>query len=188
MHKRITALTAALLAAVGMLASCGQTMTDEEAKAILTDLVPRSQLLNEVFWGDAMTTDDPYATPMDSLTGAQYYPVSEDSPFQSIAEIKAECEQVYTTSYAATMYAMAFVGTDEVDSRYSEENGELLLDITFEPYNIDTIIDIDSAKVVDSTDVSVVVEVDCIIHGEERVRKITLCKENEVWLLDSPTY
>ena len=86
------------------------------------------------------------------------------------------------------MYAMAFVGTDEVDSRYSEENGELLLDITFEPYNIDTIIDIDSAKVVYSTDVSVVVEVDCIIHGEERVRKITLCKENEVWLLDSPTY
>jgi hypothetical protein len=64
----------------------------------------------------------------------------------------------------------------------------VLLDITFEPYNIDTVINIDSAKVVDSTDMSVVVEVDCTIHGEAKKRKITLCKENEVWLLDSPTY
>lgn len=188
MRKRILVLCAALFCAVGLLTSCGQSMTDEEAKNILSDLVPRSQLLNEVFWGEAMTTDDPYATPMESLTGAQYYPVSEDSPFQSIAEIKAECAQVYTASYAATMYAMAFDGTDEIDSRYSEENGQLLLDITFEPYNIDTVINIDSAKVVDSTDMSVVVEVDCTIHGEAKKRKITLCKENEVWLLDSPTY
>ena len=188
MRKRLLVLTAALCSAAGMLTSCGHSLSDDEAKAILTDLVPRSQILNEVFWGDIMTTDDPYATPMESLTGAQYYPVSAESPFQSIADIKAECQQVYTTSYAATMYAMAFEGTDEIDSRYTEEGGELLLDITFEPYNIDTVIDIDSAKVVDSTDVSVVVEVDCTIHGEEKVRRITLCKENEVWLLDSPTY
>ena len=188
MMKKILALTAVVLTVLAALSSCAAPLTDEEAIAILNDLVPRSQVLNEVFWGDAMTTADPDATPMDSLTGAQYYPVSEDSPFNSIAAIKEECAQVYTMEYAATMYAMAFNGTEEVESRYKEENGELLMDITYQQYDIDTVIDIASAKVVDSSYNTVVVEVNCTIHGQEKVRKITLCKQNEVWLLDSPTY
>ena len=146
------------------------------------------QLLNEVFWGDVMKTADPDVKPLASVSAGQYYEVSEDSPYHSIAAIKADAESVYTPEYAQTMYFMAFEGSDDIACRYKEENGVLLMNITYEPFDFGTEINIESARVKRTTADTAIVEVECVKNGESRLRELVLCSLDGVWLLDSPTY
>ena len=186
--KKAFLLLLTLLCAVLALSGCSASLSDEEAQAILRELVPKSQLLNEVFWGDVMKTADPDVKPLASVSAGQYYEVSEDSPYHSIAAIKADAESVYTPEYAQTMYFMAFEGSDNIACRYKEENGVLLMNITYEPFDFGTEINIESAHVKRTTADTAIVEVECVKDGESRLRDLVLCSLDGVWLLDSPTY
>jgi hypothetical protein len=172
-----------------ILSGCSGGMTDQEARDILAELVPRSQELNEVFWGDAIKTANDDAVPLSTVTTAQYYPVADDSPYRSVGDIKAAAEKVFSADYLSSVYTMLFTGTDDVEPRYKDdEDGHLVSDITFEPYDLNTEIFPETAVIKETGAGIVRVEVECITAGKPGRMNIMLREQDGVWLIDSPTY
>ena len=61
-------------------------------------------------------------------------------------------------------------------------------DITYSEYTLSTEIDETSAKVVKSGMGIIICRVDCTVAGEKKTMEIALRNENDIWLIDSPTY
>lgn len=190
--KKAARLLIFLLTAV-MLCSCASKMSDEEARAILSELVPRSQELNAAFWGDALKPSDENASPLTTVSSAQYYPVAADAPYQSVAQLKAAAEAVFSSDYLEDVYVTAFDGieTDDykVEPRFKDdENGVLAVDITYTSYDFTTVIRPEIAHIVQRGDGVIIAEVQCVHVGGEDTMKITLRLQDGNWLIDSPTY
>ena len=210
MKKRVlSALFAIILVLFSFFtASCQKEevsqMTNDEAKAILNELVETSQLVNRIFLGNELKFEDENAVDLDTVTGAQYYEVASDSVVKSIAELKALAESVYSKSYLKDVYAMAFEGYSFEDStgykidyqpRFSENReGRLCMDISNDyDFSLDTVIDIESANVVERKAGRVVMELDYTKESQSGKMKLALVYQTDdsgegKWLLDSPTY
>ncbi len=179
-------------------------MTNDESKAILYELVETSQLVNRIFFGSELKFEDENAVDLETVTGAQYYEVASDSVVKSIAELKALAESVYSKSYLKDIYAMAFEGYSFEDStgykidyqpRFSENReGRLCIDISNNyDFSLDTVIDIESANIVEREALRVVIELDFTKESQSGKMKLALVYQtddegNGKWLLDSPTY
>lgn len=72
--------------------SCASRMTDEEAQKILMELVPKSEELNKIFWGEGLPVEDETNEALNSVTSAQYRAVAQDSEYKSIEDIKKAAE------------------------------------------------------------------------------------------------
>lgn len=210
MKKRsaIAVVSAILMIFTVFLSSCESRevsqMTDDEAKAILNDLVETSQLVNRIFFGNELKTEDENPVDLNTVTGAQYYEVDPNGAVTSISELKELAESVYSDSYLKDVYAMAFDGYSFEDStgyvieyqpRFSENReGRLCIDISNNyDFSLDTELDIESATIV-KRDVDRV-ELELNYHKQELSgkMKIALVYQTEEsgegkWLLDSPTY
>jgi len=191
MKKLFIILLSVLL--IFSLFSCASDMSDEEARSILSDLVPKSQELNEIFWGEGLKLEDENAEPVLSVSAAQYYRVSGDNAYTKISDIKAAAEQVFSADYLESIYTMLFDGINDenytVEPRFKDNNdGWLTIDITFSTYELNTEILTETARVVKRGDGIINVEVDCIVNGKNDSMIITLREQNGVWLIDSPTY
>lgn len=215
---RIKAVLLSVIAAAVLLSSCSlfvtaPKITDDEAKAILEELVPKSLVLNEIFLGEGLPTEEVPDTGKYSF-GAEYYPVSSEAEYQSIDEIKADAEQIYSSDYLRTLYQLAFDGvtseavatgdtqageTEKVDPnapintdispRYKMKDGKLYADVLYKGYNLTSNPDPSSAKIVKRKWETVVVEVSYTSNGTESgTMNISLVYENVGWRLDSPTY
>ena len=82
-----------LLNAVG----CGPAkleISEEQALAVLQDLVPRSYEINVIFFGEGLPAKE--SAGAGTSDGAIYYPVSDDCGYQSTAEIKRAAEKIYS--------------------------------------------------------------------------------------------
>ncbi len=179
-------------------------MTNDEAKVILNELVETSYLVNRIFLGNELKFEDENAVDLDTVTGAQYYEVASDSVVLSIAELKALAESVYSKSYLKDVYAMAFEGYSFEDStgykidyqpRFSENReGRLCMDISNNyDFSLDTVIDIESANIVERKAGRVVMELDYTKESQSGKMKLALVYQTDdsgegKWLLDSPTY
>ena len=210
MKKRVlSALFAIILVLFSLFtASCQKEevsqMTNDEAKAILNELVETSYLVNRIFLGNELKFEDENAVDLDTVTGAQYYEVASDSVVLSIAELKALAESVYSKSYLKDVYAMAFEGYSFEDStgykidyqpRFSENReGRLCMDISNDyDFSLDTVIDIESANIVERKAGRVVMELDYTKESQSGKMKLALVYQTDdsgegKWLLDSPTY
>ncbi len=197
----IRSAAAIILTAVLMLAFCGcgaSKMTDAEAVGILAELIPLSQELNAVLWGDALPLEDENPEAVRTVTAAQYYPVSAESRYQTVEQVKADCEKVFSSDYLEDVYPMIFDGYTyedengnkvEVEPRYrNDDRGVIARDITSLSYTFGTEIDTSSAHVEETGEGIVRVSVKCTVNGEQSEMKITLRLQGEKWLLDSPTY
>lgn len=197
--------------------SCGKErkpleITDEEAQAVLEELVPASYEINEIFFGvglpyegeteeeEESTTD----TEIDfddgaSLITTSYLPVTEDCGYASIREIKAAAQAVYSMGYLESVYVTMFEGmaatsedgllNNNVSPRYKELAGILCVDALHEPLAIRGRLTVLSSEVVKKT--PDYVSVSCLCRneaGEESQETFLLTLENGVWLLDGPTY
>ena len=80
------------------------------------------------------------------------------------------------------------LGLNTLNARYIEEKGVLYKDITYSEYTLTTEIDETSAKVVKSGLGLIICRVDCTVAGEKKTMEIALRNENDIWLIDSPTY
>ena len=180
------------------------SLTTEEAREILGGLVPLSLELNEVFFGKGLPTADPDAADSEE-SGAEYYEVSPDAAYKSIAEIKADAEKVYSSAYLSHVYIIAFEGaktdygtenedgeaayTEYIDPRYKEEDGVLMIDVAYAGYELNNTPLTDTAEVVECTPDYVKVSVKYSADGAEAgTMNILLAYENGQWRLDSPTY
>ena len=188
-------IAATVVFAVVLLASfsCAEKMSDEEARTILAELVPLSQELNETFWGDFLPLANPDATPLESVSGGQYYPVADDAKYRTVADLKTAAEAVFTADYLAGVYSMAFEGTgsneNRIYPRFSEdENGVLAINITHKIFDFKTEVKPETARVTERGSGYIRCTVDTLYDGEPREMRITLRNQNGTWLLDSPTY
>ncbi len=190
--------------------SCASKMSDEEAQRILTELVPKSEELNKIFWGEGLPVEDETNEALNSVTSAQYRAVAQACEYKSIEDIKKSAESVFSSDYLNQVYAVAFgeyedqtqnngeeetgtvdaeeLGLNTLNARYIEENGVLYKDITYAEYTLSTDIDEMSAEVVKRGMGIIVCRVDCTVGGEKKTMEITLRNENDIWLIDSPTY
>lgn len=199
-----------LLVLLTFLTGCASSMKNEEARAILSELVPKSQEVNEILWGEGLPLDDESNGALSTVKGAQYRPVAADCGYTSIEQIKEKASSVYSEDYLKQVYATAFgeYETDEEDkaeeetgkntaeslglnklyARYIEEKGVLYEDITYTKYTLSTVIYPETAVVTDEGIGIIECRVDCLVGGEKNTMKITLREQDGRWLLDSPTY
>lgn len=213
-NKSLLRCVCALL--VGMLllgtAGCGEpvsTLSNEEARTILAELLPDSQKVLRILWGDELPLEDPDATPVESVTAAQYYPIASDSPYRTEAAVRAYARTVYTEEYCKQLFQMAFEGyqlsyegpvysddetaetvTETHSPRFREENGVLCVDITFDisRYHLGAEVDVSQAEIVWRGVRRVTAEVDYSLEGETGKMRLTLVETADGWRLDSPTY
>ena len=175
---------------LGALSGCSVKMSDEEARSILSELVPLSLEMNEIFFGDGLPLEDENAEPMESVTGGQYMRVSPTAKYQSIAEIKTAAESVYTAEYLQnSVYPMAFDGVDDARPRYAERDGVLCRNLNSVSFSLTDRLEFDRATVSDTGYEVIELSVPYTdADGAEKTAKITLRQQNGKWLLDSPTY
>lgn len=203
-----------LLCTVSMMFSCASNMTDDEARNILGQLVPLSQELNEIFWGEGLPVDFSEEL-VDSVTADQYRPVTADAEYQSIQDIKDAAEKVFSLEYLKNVvYATAFgeydvgeitkddiqkgdgtyydasdLGLNTIYPRYKQErDGILCRNVSQKAYELNTEVLTDTAVVKKRANNLIVCEVKCICSGVESTMNIALRCQNGVWLLDGPTY
>lgn len=137
MRKAITVILIAI--SVIFLFSCASGISDEEVRVILTDLVPRSQQFNDIFWGSGIKPEDEDAVPLITVTTAQYYTVSDQSPYKNISEIKAAAEKVFSRDYLNSVYIVMFEGSDDIEPKFADnEEGLLTIDICYNSYDFKT--------------------------------------------------
>lgn len=193
-----------------LFSGCASSMKNEEARAILAELVPKSQEVNEILWGEGLPLADESNGALTTVKGAQYRPVASDCGYTSVDKIKELAASVYSADYLKQVYATAFgeyetdekdkteaetgestaesLGLDRLYARYIEEKGVLYENITYTKYTLSTVIYPETAIVVDEGIGLIVCRVDCLIGEEKSTMKITLREQDGGWLLDSPTY
>ena len=191
MKRIISFLTLILIiTTVGALfTSCAPSLSDEEAKEILREKLPKSYYVMAAVYGDLLKVQD--AEKIDeSWTTPHYFKVMDNSYYKDIASIKKDAEEVFSPMYLETVYEYAFLGNDESMSRFAEDKGHLTVDVVKKPYNILTDLYIDTAVVRKSSKFAAEIEIDGSADGGKTVKKVLItlaCVDGE-WLFNGPTY
>ena len=126
--KRFIALFLIFALAVPIFYSCTKeekepprenlVITENEARETLALLIEGAYEINEIFFGKGLPYDgEPNS---ESAATAQYLPVSDESPYLSIKEIKIAAEKIYSDGYLESVYGTAFEGIT-IDSSEAEE-------------------------------------------------------------------
>ncbi len=203
---KIIALASAVLLVLAMAASCGVDYTDEEIITEAKALIDASFEINEIYFGKGLpvSAEDSeearnFATENGlELENVQYLPVTEDSAYKSIDDIKESTAKVYSASYCEYLYSMAFEGysnddgTAAVYAKYMEdENGILTARIDLAENELpERTYDYDTMKVTEKKEDRATVKMDSYLDGEKEEDSVTFTfvKEDGVWKLDTPTY
>ena len=199
-RKFISLLAAACM--IFLFAGCsGSSFTDNEIIEAAANLIAESIPVNEIYFGKglaAVAEDSEAAAAFareikTSVSLLQYMPVDKSTGYDSVDRIKEATEKVYSESYFAYLYEMAFTGISDEGStatyaRYMETEGGTLAvrkDFTV----IDTRTYGTDVQVVSKKGNSAVVEVQSYVDGkEDAVVEVQMVYENGAWRLDSPTY
>lgn len=173
-------------------------LTDEEAREVLADLIPKSEEINRIVWGEGLSVaegEDPLLT---TVTGAQYRRVDEAEGYKNTDELAQKIATVYSNKFINSAIKPTMFDGDESDpafmiyARYKNgDNGELLVNIVNTGYaNVGkNKIDYSNATVKEVSFTTITVEVDYIYeNGTTRKKDVKLIKQSEGWRLDTPTY
>lgn len=168
------------------LAACGQTITDEEALAILRERIEASYELNEIYFGDGLRTD-PYENNGEAF---QYVFVAIDEKYQNIEDLKAATEAVFSADVCESLYEKGFTGFDDglviVYARYIEQGGVLSADVKYKGINTAEDFLFDTAKVEKNTKNYVVFSIE---RGDGSTVRVELTRSaDDRWLLNCYTY
>lgn len=190
MQKKLICCILALLMLIPCFCGCKfMTLSDAEAKAELERLLPMAKELTVIFYGEGL----PYHE-IDEESTDYYAFIKKDAPYQSIAELQQAAEKVFSKGYLNSIYEYAFEGTEYYASRYfmgKDDSGSARLKINtkLEPMSMLQDIDVSTAKVIEGTPATVVVEVSATTSTGKQIKKeITLVNENGTWLLDCAAY
>ena len=168
-------------------------ISDEEAKAILESLLPKSYELNEIIWGEGLPVSPDAADRLQTVTGVQYRAVDPSCGYTSIEQLKNEISEVYSPRFVESdINKIMFDGDDDMlVGRYRNGDKGIEIDIMKEGYEAvgKTYIDPASVKVTGAefTEVYCTVE-DVYEDGTRKEREIVLVKTSDGWRLDTPTY
>ncbi len=170
-------------------------ISEEEANAVLADLVPRSYEFNVIFFGEGLPHNGE-----GEYDKTEYVEVDmTKSAYSSVNAIKSAVEQVYSKQYLSSVYVNMFLGSktgsedglldNNVSPRYKMIDSKLMTDASYDSLNIMGRLEIVSTKVAKKTPKYVSVDAVCRDEdGNEINKQFFITLENGVWLLDGPTY
>lgn len=169
------------------LVSCAQ-LSREEAVEVLSDLIPRAAALNEIIWGAGLQTDESYE--LLAYDVARYCEVNDASPYKTLAELRAECEAVFSESFMVIIDEICFSGNDELTPRYAESAaGRLQVNVSARSFKMRSVLYPERARVVYGIGDVLKVKIPCDFDGKpDEDYEVTLVLEDGVWKIDSPTY
>jgi len=119
-RKFVSLLAAACM--IFLFAGCGgSAFTDDEIIEAAADLIAESIPVNEIYFGKglaAVVEDSEAAAAFareikTSVSLLQYLPVDKSTGYDSVDRIKEATEKVYSESYCAYLYEMAFTGISD---------------------------------------------------------------------------
>lgn len=185
MKKFISLLLLSLTLALALTA-CGQTISDEDAIAIVKDRIIASYALNEIYFGEGLPTEE-YE---DNGEAIQYVNISSDSPYHTVDAIKMATEDVYSPRVCGNLYANAFTGFNDgqvvVYARYIEQYGILTANVKYSTIKTTEDYDLSSVKVIENKKNYVVFEI-LKKDGSVGTVEITLSGDGR-WTLNTLTY
>ena len=210
--KKTTAAALALLLALCALSSCSHKHTADELRPVLAELLPKAAEINEIYFGAGLpTTRDEnavrafYETFDTDIAAISYTPVDPKCGYASVDDIRAATLEVFTDSYAETLFDRAFTGiSDTFDegksteyratalyAMYLEQDGFLTkrVDVGMDSIPLGRTYDLDSLTVLRENSAGVEVRLSSFVDGEPSVDvELWLVEGENGWRLDSPTY
>ena len=190
MLKRITSLIMVIMlmatTAISM-SACKKKVSEEEAIALVADLVSRSYDLNVVYYGEGLRYDDS-GNPNDI-----YMPVSTFEKYTLRSKLIEDTRAVFTSSYAQSLIDMAFYGVaseinqNAIQSRYMVQGDDewLYINKNYEPV-------VEEVSVFDYSTIEITkiskrfIEAN-ITNTKGKVVEVVLVNEDGTWKLDSTT-
>ena len=92
--KKYIKIFAVVVLALLFLVSCGQEVSEAEARQILSELIPKAEMFNEAFWGKGLPAIDSAVLDPNKKVIRQNYDVAPGCPYQTKAELKAAAAEV----------------------------------------------------------------------------------------------
>ncbi len=192
--KVISAALCAVLIVISVsAASCAAAPTEEEALEIIGELLPKTYLLNDIYFGVGMSyTDDG--------SSSRYMPVTDDSPYLTEAELREATEAVFSSDYAESIFDIYLSGYSDEDTgsviyaRYIENEDRLWIDTYAEGLVTSTrTYDLESVEITSLTSRFIVFTAQSYLDGAaDEVIEITITSETtddgSVWRINSATY
>lgn len=200
------------LASLLILPSCGGLkVSEDEIRAALEELLPKSEELNVIYFGEGlpMTEDaeilqsfyDSFVTDVKSIN---YHPVDPECGYATETDIREATLEVFTESYSEYLFERAFngisatydEGTEEqhtetaVYAMYIEQNGILTerIDLADEAIPLGRVYRLDELEIVRTKENYVVVSIPTELDGRALDVELKIVQTENGWRLDSPTY
>lgn len=179
--------------------SCGDLPSEEDVIAAAKELIPKSVVLNEIYFGKGL----PYKeTAGDSI---MYATVSDDAPYKTEEELREATLETFTENYSESIFSVYLKGysadgsNEVIYARYVQYEDRLTVNTKASPMTDgERTYDLDSVTVKKIKSSSAVVAVDSFYNGnadvevEITLKLVEIKDENgntsEVWRIDSPTY
>ncbi len=201
--KRFAAFLAAVLLTVSLF-GCAEGLPDDEAAAVVADLVEKSLEFNVIYFGEGM----PAEADGDEDYVGYYSGVTDDAPYITEAELREATLGVFTEKYSSVLFSTFLSGISDTDSggvvyaRYVENEDRLTKKTNYEPLvtSIRTY-DLENITITKSTPDEIKATLSSYIDGKKDVDVEVTVKLEErqtegtgeggvtsVWRLDSPTY
>lgn len=210
-YTKIIVFLLTLTIAAACLISCGGSANIEEIRGVLHDLIPRSEELNVIYFGEGLPlasdrelVEKFYASFDSDVEMINYHPVDPDCGYASEDDIRAATLSVFTEEYSEYLFERAFTGitavfgegTDEevklnaIYAMYLMQNDTLTVrvDVADDAIPLGRVYDIDRAEIVRERRGYVIVSVPSTLDGVEEDIELRLERTPEGWRLDSPTY
>ena len=191
-------LIALLLVATLAFTSCG-CITDDEAKDIIRELLPKTYELNDILFGPGL----PYEKVPGGTDALLYLPVSEDAPYRTEEELREATLLVFSPDYAESIFELIFSGysIEESESKseskgvifaryFDGDDGILRVNVNFEPIvKKSRTYDLDTIEIISKNNRRIIAKVGSIVDGKADVTvKITFLNTDNGWRVDSATY
>ena len=210
MKRRIAAVLSALV--LPSLASCGgNAHPEEEIRAALDTLLPKSFELNEIYFGEGLPMSDDralveefYGMFESDVQAINYHPVDASCAYTTEASIREATLEVFTEDYAGYLFDRAFAGISEtfneggeqeytstaVYAMYIEQDGILTVRINLgdEAIPLGRVYDLDGMELIENEENFVVAKIPTEMDGRALDVELRLVLTENGWRLDSPTY
>ena len=201
-------LICVLLMPIGLGACRSQPPPLEEVRDRFVQLFEASYEINNIFFGDGLPTYDRDDAENDMIYYGffgydAYEIVRGDCPYQSVEQIKAAAEQVYSPDYLDDIYTMGFDGyadenSDKVTTARYQHTGEYFLKYALgekDPFDLlpgKRIYLYDTMQIGELSDArGINLLIDCYLEGDEgnvTTENVRFVLVDGEWFLDEPTY
>lgn len=212
MKKRIVSAVLAVLILTTSLVSCGGgAHSEEEIRAALEELLPKSFELNEIYFGkglpmssDREKVEEFYSIFDSDVEAVNYHPVDISCGYTTETDIREATLEVFTADYAEYLFGRAFSGisatfnegeeqeytSTAVYAMYIEQDGILTVRINLadEALPLGRVYDLDGMELTANEENFVAVKIPTEMNGRVLDVELRLVLTPDGWRLDSPTY